>query len=288
MVGIGCGGGVGVSPWLLGTLGRTGALGLAAAAAVVRGGVLAQTADVAALAAIEPLHGLTFALFHLACMRIIADTVPPDLAGTAQALDGTVGIGGATALLTMVSGWLFAALWTLRVLGNGLSVLRGAPRHLELAPVAFRREKPAKIDFRPYVSRPISSNQAVPSALVLSRISLIGTRPVRIQPRARVDTVNLRQLTRRNSEIKGDFYKYRCRKASRRTGRRRESPVKALDAETLGYNSLPIGRVPPGAPIRNALSTTFRAVGSVLDGSLRLQFFAPIARLPTNRPLINH
>ena len=37
-------------------------------------------------------------------------------------------------------------------------------------------------------------------------IKLIGTRPVRIQPRARVDTVNLRQLTRRNSEIKGDFY----------------------------------------------------------------------------------
>ena len=29
-------------------------------------------------------------------------------------------------------------------------------------------------------------------------IKLIGTRPVRIQPRARVDTVNLRQLTRRN------------------------------------------------------------------------------------------
>jgi PPP family 3-phenylpropionic acid transporter len=97
-----------LGPWLLGALGRTGALGLAAAAAVVRWGVLAQTADVAALAAIEPLHGLTFALFHLACMRIIADTVPPDLAGTAQALYGTVGIGGATALLTMVSGWLFA------------------------------------------------------------------------------------------------------------------------------------------------------------------------------------
>jgi PPP family 3-phenylpropionic acid transporter len=41
-------------------------------------------------------------------MRIIADTVPPDLAGTAQALYGTVGIGGATALLTIISGWLFA------------------------------------------------------------------------------------------------------------------------------------------------------------------------------------
>jgi PPP family 3-phenylpropionic acid transporter len=97
-----------LGPWLLKALGRTGALGLAAGAAVVRWGVMAQTVDVTALAAIEPLHGLTFALFHLGCMRIIADTVPPDLAGTAQVLYGTVGIGCATALLTMVSGWLFA------------------------------------------------------------------------------------------------------------------------------------------------------------------------------------
>jgi PPP family 3-phenylpropionic acid transporter len=66
-------------------VGRTGALALAAGAGVVRWGVLAKTTDVAALAAIEPLHGLTFALFHLGCMRIIADTVPAELAGTAQA-----------------------------------------------------------------------------------------------------------------------------------------------------------------------------------------------------------
>ncbi|MGC2081615.1 MAG: hypothetical protein WA728_37470, partial [Xanthobacteraceae bacterium] len=41
-------------------------------------------------------------------MRIIAETVPRSLAGMAQAFYGTVGIGGATALLTIVSGWLFA------------------------------------------------------------------------------------------------------------------------------------------------------------------------------------
>ena len=83
-------------------------LGLAAGAAVVRWGVMAQTADVTALALVEPLHGLTFALFHLGCMRIIADTVPSSLAGMAQAFYGTVGIGGATALSTILSGWLFA------------------------------------------------------------------------------------------------------------------------------------------------------------------------------------
>src|SRR5271166_105958 len=96
-----------VGPWLLKVLGSTGALALGAGAAVARWGVLAQTAHVTALAAIEPLHGLTFALFHLGCMRIIADTVPSSLAGTAQAFYGTVGIGSATALLTMVAGWLF-------------------------------------------------------------------------------------------------------------------------------------------------------------------------------------
>jgi PPP family 3-phenylpropionic acid transporter len=97
-----------VGPWLLQVLGTTGSLFLGAGAAVARWGVLAQTAHVTALAAIEPLHGLTFALFHLGCMRIISDTVPSSLAGTAQAFYGTVGIGGATALLTMVAGWLFA------------------------------------------------------------------------------------------------------------------------------------------------------------------------------------
>jgi PPP family 3-phenylpropionic acid transporter len=94
-------------PWLLNLLGSSGALTLAAGAAVVRWGVMAQTADVATLAVIEPLHGFTFALFHLACMRIIADTVSSSLAGMAQAFYGTVGIGGATALSTILSGWLF-------------------------------------------------------------------------------------------------------------------------------------------------------------------------------------
>jgi PPP family 3-phenylpropionic acid transporter len=51
---------------------------------------------------------LTFALLHLAAMRIIADTVPRDLAGTAQALYGILGVGGASAVLTAASGWLYA------------------------------------------------------------------------------------------------------------------------------------------------------------------------------------
>ena len=69
---------------------------------------MAETTEVAALALIQPLHGFTFALLHLASMRLITDTVPSVLAGTAQAVYGLVGVGGATAVLMIVSGWLYA------------------------------------------------------------------------------------------------------------------------------------------------------------------------------------
>jgi MFS transporter, PPP family, 3-phenylpropionic acid transporter len=77
----------------------TGALACAASCGVLRWGVMAQTTDVTALALIQPLHGFTFALLHLASMRLITDTVPSPLAGTAQAVYGLVGVGGATAVL---------------------------------------------------------------------------------------------------------------------------------------------------------------------------------------------
>jgi MFS transporter, PPP family, 3-phenylpropionic acid transporter len=56
------------------------------------------------------LHGLTFALFHLACMRVLAAVVPPGLAATAQAIYGTLAIGAATAALTLLSGLIYARL----------------------------------------------------------------------------------------------------------------------------------------------------------------------------------
>jgi MFS transporter, PPP family, 3-phenylpropionic acid transporter len=65
---------------------------------------------VIALGLIQPLHGITFALLHLACMQLIARIVPQGLEGTAQAIYGTVGIGAATELLTLVSGTLYARL----------------------------------------------------------------------------------------------------------------------------------------------------------------------------------
>ena len=99
-----------IGPALVTRLTPAGALAVAALAGMLRWAVMAQTSDVIALALVQPLHGITFALLHLACMRLIARTVPQGLEGTAQAIYGTVGIGAATALLTFVSGALYARL----------------------------------------------------------------------------------------------------------------------------------------------------------------------------------
>ena len=97
-----------LGPRLIARLTPAGAIALAAFAGMVRWAVMAQTASIPALVLVQPLHGLTFALLHLACMRLIASVVPPGLEATAQAIYATVGIGAATALLTFVAGLLYA------------------------------------------------------------------------------------------------------------------------------------------------------------------------------------
>ena len=99
-----------VGPWLLDRLGPGRAIGIAAVLGAGRWLVSALTLDLTAIALIQPLHGVTFALLHLACMRLLAICVPPQLAATAQALYGTVGVGAATAILIVASGWLYSSL----------------------------------------------------------------------------------------------------------------------------------------------------------------------------------
>ncbi len=91
-----------LGPRLLRVVTPTAALAVAASSGLMRWAVMAQTADVAALGLVQPLHGFTFALLHLASMRIITDTVPRALAATAQAVYGLVGVGGATAVLMLL------------------------------------------------------------------------------------------------------------------------------------------------------------------------------------------
>jgi MFS transporter, PPP family, 3-phenylpropionic acid transporter len=70
--------------------------------AVVRGALLAT------LATNSPLHGLTFALFHLAAIRLIVTVAPVRLAATAQAICGTLCVGLSIAVVTLVSSLLYA------------------------------------------------------------------------------------------------------------------------------------------------------------------------------------
>jgi PPP family 3-phenylpropionic acid transporter len=96
-------------PTLLRWLGPAGAAALAASAGIVRWSVTAVTAWLPAMVLVEPLHGLTFALLHLACMQMLSVIVPPALAATAQAIYGTVAVGAMTAILSLVSGPLYGA-----------------------------------------------------------------------------------------------------------------------------------------------------------------------------------
>jgi MFS transporter, PPP family, 3-phenylpropionic acid transporter len=61
-----------LGPWLIARLGLSGAATLSASAGVLRWSVMASTTAMPALVGVQALHGLTFALMHLAAMGIIA------------------------------------------------------------------------------------------------------------------------------------------------------------------------------------------------------------------------
>jgi MFS transporter, PPP family, 3-phenylpropionic acid transporter len=109
-----------IGPILIRHIGPGGACALAAGAGVVRWSVLASTTSPILLAFVQPLHGLTFALLHLASMRVIVLVMPLRLAATAQSIYGTLCIGFATALLTLISGVLYE-----RMDGHAFFVMAG-------------------------------------------------------------------------------------------------------------------------------------------------------------------
>jgi MFS transporter, PPP family, 3-phenylpropionic acid transporter len=98
-----------VGPRLVDRLGPGGAAAIASMAAILRWIVMASSTNPGALAIVQPLHGMTFALLHLACMRLISAVVPQHLAATGQAIYA-LGPGLLTALLTLSSGMLYARL----------------------------------------------------------------------------------------------------------------------------------------------------------------------------------
>jgi PPP family 3-phenylpropionic acid transporter len=120
-----------IGPRLVNWLGVGGAAALSAAAGTVRWIVMAETTNVVALALVQPLHGLTFALTHLACMRLIGAVVPPRLAATAQGLY-LFGPGVATALVTIASGEFYARFGARGFLFMALMCAAALPASLKL------------------------------------------------------------------------------------------------------------------------------------------------------------
>jgi len=116
-----------IGPRLVAYLTPPGSLALAAASGAIRWGITALSADVVVVALTQPLHGMTFALLHLASMQLIAQVVPQPLAATAQAVYGTLGVGAATAALILVSGWLYARLGPQAFLCMSLLCLSALP-----------------------------------------------------------------------------------------------------------------------------------------------------------------
>lgn len=96
-----------LGPLLIGRLGLAGAATLAGVAGVLRWSVMANTIAIAPLFAVQALHGLTFALMHLAAMGVMARSVPDKLAATAQTVYGTGALGIASATMTLASGYLY-------------------------------------------------------------------------------------------------------------------------------------------------------------------------------------
>ncbi|MGY4482171.1 hypothetical protein ACVWWR_001362 [Bradyrhizobium sp. LM3.2] len=96
-----------IGPGLLRRMGVRGAAALAAAAGIIRWSISGVTTSVLILSVPQPLHGLTFALLHLVCMRIMGSLIPVGLAATAPAVYA-FGSGLVTAALTLLSGMLNA------------------------------------------------------------------------------------------------------------------------------------------------------------------------------------
>src|SRR5215472_7274324 len=74
-----------------------------------------------ALVSVQALHGLTFALLHLAAMDIIAQSVPDRLAASAQTIYGTGALGIASAIMAIASSYLYGwfglhAFWAMAAL----------------------------------------------------------------------------------------------------------------------------------------------------------------------------
>lgn len=105
-------------------MGLIGVLVLGAVAAVLRWAFMSLDPSFTALLALQILHGLTYGATHLAAMHFLKEAVPQDLMGTAQAVFGSVAVGLAMGLVTLLAGHWFSAFGSASYLAmSGVSLI---------------------------------------------------------------------------------------------------------------------------------------------------------------------
>lgn len=93
-------------------------------AGVVRWSAMAFDPPLHVLVILQALHGLTYGATHIGAVHYITASVPPALAGTAQALYASVTAGVAMGLATLLAGQVYAASGALAYLAMaGLSLV---------------------------------------------------------------------------------------------------------------------------------------------------------------------
>ena len=91
-------------------IGPVGLLVVAAAAGVVRWGVMPLTSELAVLVLLQLLHGATFGATHLGAMHFIARAAPVELSATAQSLYSSLALGIAFGIAMPLAGVLYGAV----------------------------------------------------------------------------------------------------------------------------------------------------------------------------------
>lgn len=104
-----------IGPLIIDRWGPQIAILIAASAGILRWTVMSGSTEVVVLAAVQPLHGFTFALAHLAFMRVIAVSAPASLSATAQSIYG-LAAALSSAALTYGSGILYEDIGSLAFL----------------------------------------------------------------------------------------------------------------------------------------------------------------------------
>jgi PPP family 3-phenylpropionic acid transporter len=112
---------------------------LCASAGILRWTTMAFTAWLPAVALVQPLHGLTFALLHLACMSVLGAVVPRPLVATALTVYGTLGAGLAAVLLTLAAGPLYGTYGPVAFLAMATLCAVAIPVALHLSPPVASR-----------------------------------------------------------------------------------------------------------------------------------------------------